>query len=117
MSAQAEADRQSALLHALRASAMPGLPARARALPGRQADADEQAGLRAYRANAQAMAERALVAAYPVLARWLGDEAMAALARDLWRVHPPTRGDLAWFGAIASIIRYEAITIGATSAA
>lgn len=99
MSARPEAERQGALVQALRASALPGLPAGALALPGRHADADEQAGLRAYRANAQALAERALVAAYPVLARWLGGEAMAALARDLWRAHPPARGDLAWFGA------------------
>lgn len=99
MNAAAEADRQRGLLQALRASTLGALPAGALALPGRHGSADDQAGLRAYRANAQAMAERALAAAYPVLARWLGDEAMAALARDLWRHHPPVRGDLALFGA------------------
>ncbi|MFO1338501.1 MAG: putative DNA-binding domain-containing protein [Burkholderiaceae bacterium] len=97
--ADAEAGRQQGLLQALRASTLGGLPAGAQPLPGRRGDADAQAGLRAYRANAQAMAERALAAAYPVLARWLGGEAVAALARDLWRAHPPARGDLAWFGA------------------
>jgi hypothetical protein len=55
--------------------------------------------VQAYRANAQAIAVRALEAAYPVLARLVGPETTAALARDLWRQHPPERGDLAWFGA------------------
>lgn len=88
-----EARRQQALLAALLASPA-ALPEGAAAL----GDADPVAGLRAYRANAQAIAERALTAAYPVIARLLGAETMSALARDLWREHPPLRGDLAWFG-------------------
>lgn len=99
MSATAEAARQLGLLQALRTSTLGDLPPGALAQPGRHGDASGQAGVQAYRANAQAMAERALAAAYPALARWLGGEAMAALARDLWRAHPPARGDLAWFGA------------------
>jgi len=97
MSREAEASRQQALLAALRSPRVEALPPGARGLPG----VAEQAlsGLHAYRANAQAVAERSLVAAYPVLARLIGDEAMAALARDLWRVEPPLKGDLAWFGA------------------
>ena len=97
MSRDDELTRQRALVQALRGG---GWPAMARPLPGRDANppADRQAGLWAYRANAQAIASRALAAAYPVLARLIGDEAMAALARDLWREHPPVRGDLAWFG-------------------
>jgi hypothetical protein len=95
MSEATEARRQQALMSAVQA--VQGMPPGAMPLPGRQADA--LAGLRAYRANAQAIAQRALVAAYPVLAQLLGEEAMAALARDLWLAHPPARGDLAWFGA------------------
>lgn len=96
-----ELARQQALLNALRTAKPTGLPVAAVALRGRVAlhPADRLAGLQAYRANAQAIAERALSAAYPVLARLVGEETMAALARDLWRDHPPTRGDLAWFGA------------------
>ena len=92
----AEATRQQALLQALRSS-QAYLPMAAVALPGRGAGPLE--GVQAYRANAQAIGERALAAAYPVLAQLLGEETMAALARDLWRVHPPTRGDLGWFSA------------------
>ena len=40
-------------------------------------------GLKAYKANAQALAQRALGAAYPVVARLLGDESFAALASAL----------------------------------
>ena len=101
MSAATEQARQQALLSALRAATLTGLPVAAVALRGRapQPPADRHAGLQAYRANAQAIAERALAAAYPVLERLVGAETMATLARDLWRDHPPTRGDLAWFGA------------------
>lgn len=55
-------------------------------------------GLGAYRANAHAHAERALLDAYPVVAALVGAEAFAALARALWHHHPPTRGDLAEWG-------------------
>jgi Putative DNA-binding domain len=100
MSRDDEGRRQRALLQALRAQWMDAWPLAAAALPGRRgAPPDRFAGLRVYRANAQAVAQRALAAAYPVLARLVGDETMAALARDLWREHPPTRGDLGWFGA------------------
>ncbi len=101
MSAAAELARQRALLDALRTATPTGLPIAAIALRAHASaqPADRLAGLQAYRANAQAIAERALSAAYPVLARLVGEETMAALARDLWRDHPPTRGDLAWFGA------------------
>ena len=98
MSAESEAMRQQALLAAVtraQAAAVPGL----QALPGPDGQAPGDAGLRAYRRNAMATAWRALVAAYPTLQQLLGDEAMKALARDLWRSHPPLRGDLAWFGA------------------
>jgi hypothetical protein len=55
-------------------------------------------GLGAYRANAHAHAERALLDAYPVVAALVGTEAFEALARALWHHHPPTRGDLAEWG-------------------
>ena len=56
-------------------------------------------GLEAYRANAGALAERALGAAYPVLAQLMGDESFAPLARYFWQHAPPQRGDVAQWGA------------------
>ncbi len=58
-----------------------------------------QRGLQVYRANGGALAERALAAAYPVLARLIGDESFAPLARHFWLQQPPQRGDLAQWGA------------------
>ena len=55
-------------------------------------------GLQAYQANGLALAERALGAAYPVLAQLIGDESFAPLARHFWRRHPPCRGDMACWG-------------------
>ena len=62
-------------------------------------------GLRAYRTNAGAIAERALAGAFPTVAALVGDESFGALARDFWRQHPPLRGDLGeWGGALACFI-------------
>lgn len=55
-------------------------------------------GLVAYRSNGHAMAERALRAAYPVIAAMLGDPSFELLTRDLWHAHPPRGGDLALWG-------------------
>lgn len=55
-------------------------------------------GLAAYRSNGHAMAERALRAAYPVIAAMLGEQNFDLLARDLWHTHPPRCGDLALWG-------------------
>lgn len=55
-------------------------------------------GLAAYRRNGHAAAERALRAAYPVIAALIGDENFDPLARELWHHHPPLRGDLAQWG-------------------
>ena len=55
-------------------------------------------GLEVYKANGHALAERALVAAYPVLAQMLGDESFSALARALWHATPPQCGDMAQWG-------------------
>ena len=60
-------------------------------------------GLQAYRANAHALAARALQTTYPVMEQMLGSETFAMLARDLWHDHPPQRGDLAqWADALAA---------------
>ena len=55
-------------------------------------------GLMAYQANGHALAERCLLAAYPVIAQLLGQDNLNALARDLWHHHPPGYGDLAQWG-------------------
>jgi hypothetical protein len=55
--------------------------------------------LQAYRANARALAERALAAAYPTVAELLGDEAFGQLARAFWHAAPAQCGDMALFGA------------------
>lgn len=55
-------------------------------------------GLMAYQANGHALAERSLLAAYPVIAQLMGSESFNALARDLWHINPPRRGDLAQWG-------------------
>ena len=62
-------------------------------------------GLQAYRSNGQALAQRVLAAAYPVVAQLLGEENFEALARRLWQQHPPRRGDLAqWGGQFAALL-------------
>lgn len=55
-------------------------------------------GLNAYQGNAHALARRSLRAAYPVLARLLGEESFEALACALWHAQPPQRGDMALWG-------------------
>ncbi len=55
-------------------------------------------GLKAYQTNGHMLAQRTLLAAYPVLAQLLGEESLADLARALWHAHPPLRGDLALWG-------------------
>lgn len=63
-------------------------------------------GLRAYQANGHSLAERALRAAYPVLAEILGAESFADLARELWHREPPQRGDVAqWGQALAGFVK------------
>lgn len=65
-------------------------------------------GLMAYRANAHALAERSLLATYPVIAQLLGDESFKLLARDFWHHHPPTRGDLTqWGEELASFLQVK----------
>jgi hypothetical protein len=99
-----EALRQQMLLRALWADARPGVVA------GWLRDAPSRAarGLQAYRANAGALAERALAAAYPTVAQLVGEESFAALARALWFAQPPQRGDIgAWGEGLAGFIAAE----------
>jgi Putative DNA-binding domain len=64
-----------------------------------------QKGLKTYRANGQALAARALGAAYPAVAQMLGEESFAALARAFWHRHPPQCGDMAqWGGSLAAFM-------------
>lgn len=93
-----EALRQQMLLCALWGDARPGVVAGwLRGAP--------QRGLQAYRANAAALAERALAAAYPTVAQLVGDESFAAMARALWAAAAPERGDIAtWGEALSSFI-------------
>lgn len=68
-----------------------------------------QRGLRAYQANGHYLAQRALGAAYPVVAQLLGVESFADLARALWHAHPPVCGDVARWGAqLAEFIQASA---------
>ncbi len=93
MSADREALRQQMLLRALLGDARPAV------VGGWMRDgARFERGLAAYKANAGALAERALAAAFPTLQQLLGDESFAALARTFWRRHPPERGDVATWG-------------------
>lgn len=70
-------------------------------------------GLSAYRANGHAMAESALLAAYPVVAAVLGADSFAMLARALWHRQPPERGDLAqWGGALPAWVQDDAQLAG-----
>ena len=68
------------------------------ALAAPRADRAASPGFQAYRANAHALARRALGAACPTLAALLGADDFAALAREFWHAHPPTRGDIAEWG-------------------
>jgi hypothetical protein len=63
-----------------------------------QLDTHASRGLMAYQANGHALAERCLLAAYPVIAQLIGSENFNALARDLWHSEPPRHGDLAQWG-------------------
>ena len=58
-----------------------------------------QRGLQVYQANGQALAERALAAAYPVLQQLLGTDSFAELARAFWHRRPPQHGDMNRWGA------------------
>lgn len=97
------AAQQAALLQALWAPQ----PAEGLALLGPHAEATplRERGLRAYRSNGRALAVRALLAAYPVVAALLGDENFEGLAQRHWLAEPPRHGDIAtWGGALPATI-------------
>ena len=59
------------------------------------------AGLSAHQRHARVAARRALAAAYPALARWIGVAGFDELAWWHWRRSPPSHGDLGtWGGAL-----------------
>ena len=91
---KAEAERQRRLVEGILAPR-----ADAASLPTRESGARALRGLQAYRVNATASAERALAAAFPTVQQLVGAEDFEHLAQDYWRVDPPTRGDLAEWGA------------------
>lgn len=62
-------------------------------------------GLQTYRRNGHALAQRVLVAAYPVVAELLGGESFEALSRHFWQSRAPARGDLGqWGGEFAAFL-------------
>jgi len=58
-----------------------------------------QQGLAAYREHAKALVVRALGAAYPMLAQWLGQADFAGMAWAFAKWQPPQVGDMNQFGA------------------
>lgn len=90
----AEAERQRTLVGAILAPR-----ADAAALALHETGERAERGLAAYRANAEALAERALGAAFGSIRAMLGDEDFAHLAAEFWRARPPRRGDVGEWGA------------------
>jgi Putative DNA-binding domain len=95
--------QQTALLDFLHSNAVNSIALCADSMPGSGVFSLENPdatlrGLRAYRANAQALAESALLAAYPVLQQLIGEENFRHIAQDFWQAMPPERGDLAQWG-------------------
>lgn len=65
-------------------------------------------GLSAYQANGHDLAQRSLLAVYPVIAALMGDDSFATMAHELWHRHPPARGDLAcWGEALAEFVAHN----------
>jgi len=89
-----EAERQQALVAALRS---PQVPSRETGLEG--TDARIGSGWSIYRANGKALAERALSAAFPTLRALLGPADFEQLAHEHWRDAPPSSGDIGEWGA------------------
>ncbi|MEO8060087.1 MAG: DNA-binding domain-containing protein [Burkholderiales bacterium] len=85
-----EAQRQRALLAAIAGQAEP--------LSVREPQPRAERGLEAYRANAEALAERALSAVFGTVQPMVGEENFQHLACEFWRAHPPLRGDAGEWG-------------------
>jgi Putative DNA-binding domain len=92
-----EALRQHGLLQAL------NTPGGAAGIGLREHGERAAHGLEAYRANAEAIAERALAAAFTTVRAMVGADDFRQLARAYWRAQPPQRGDLGeWGGTFAA---------------
>jgi Putative DNA-binding domain len=97
------AAQQTALLDLLHLNAINSIALYADSMPGsgvfslKNPDITLR-GLRAYRANAQALAESALLSSHPVLQQLIGEENFRYIAQDFWQAMPPERGDLAQWG-------------------
>ena len=96
MSESHEAQRQRLLLAAL---AGPWADT-ASALPVRESEARAARGLEAYRANAEALAERALGAVFATVQPMVGEENFRHLASEFWQAQPPLRGDVGEWGGV-----------------
>jgi hypothetical protein len=97
------AAQQTALLDVLHLNTIDSIALRAYSMPAiglflSKSPASTLRGLRAYRANAQALAESALLAAYPVIRQLIGNDNFRHIAEDFWQAMPPERGDLAQWG-------------------
>jgi hypothetical protein len=108
MNAAGLAAQQQALVQALllprHADAMKTIAAYARPT-GVEGQKHIERGLQAYRSNGHALAQRALAAAYPVVAALMGAESFDGLSRHFWQHAPPTRGDVSqWGEAFADFI-------------
>ena len=101
------AQQQAAMLRALWA---PTAQDAMRSLRGAVLNgASTERGLQAYRAHGRALAQRALQAAFPVVAKLLGDDNFEAVATRLWLAHPPRDGDAGrWGGELAAWIEADA---------
>lgn len=97
---QAEALRQQRMLQVL----WRRLPEQALGAELRGSPLQQARGWAAYAANAAASADRVLAGVYPALARCLGGQAMAVLARQAWRQAPPEQGDLEAWEALAEAV-------------
>ena len=101
-----EAQRQQALLAAIAGQAAP--------LSFREPQARAARGLQAYRANAEALAERALSAVFATVQPMVGEENFQHLACEFWQASPPACGDVGewgelfpeWLGAHAAMARW-----------
>lgn len=88
-----EAQRQQALLVALTTgNACPQM------LALRETGERAARGLQAYRANAEAIADRALASVFSTVQAMVGESDFTHLACEFWRAHPPLRGDLGEWG-------------------
>lgn len=66
-------------------------------------------GQKVYQDNSHALACKALRAAYPVVARLLGDESFDSLAQALWHTCPPRCGDAGrWGDTLGAFVRVDA---------